>query len=431
MQVSGSGQMMGGRVGGRLGFLGYWHVLAVAAWSLIALVAVLSPRVAVAGTPVVASVAEVSEAGGKTHFAVTFSKSLTYQVFALGDPYRVVVDLPDVEFRLAEGAGNKVAGLVKEFRYGLFAPGKARIVIDSDGPVTIANVRLDKLSGGKLVRLGFDLQATDEAAFKAKQAERTAGSMVAPAPVLNVPKPRLADPRRAKPVVVIDAGHGGLDSGAISPNGTKEKDIVLAIAKQLAGKLAKTKRYKVLMTRDTDVFVTLQGRVDFTRQHGANLFISIHADTADDSHWAKYRGASVYTRSEKASDDEARRLALKENMSDIMAGVEIPTTEDDTLTDILSDLVQRETRLHSQVLSEHVVHELRTATRLTEEPNRSAAFFVLKSPEVPSALIEIGFVSNKDEVGDMVSDGWRERLTTALALSVDRFFEKKVAGFPF
>jgi N-acetylmuramoyl-L-alanine amidase len=406
------------------------RVLARALVLAVAATAALGPVSAgTAGELVVAKRAELSGDDKRTRFSMVFSGEVSYSLSTLGDPYRVVIDLPDVEFKLPDGTGTSRKGLIAAFRYGLFAPGKARVVMDAEGPVLIENANLAKAEGG--YRLDFDVVATDAATFAAGQKKKVATAASSSIAVFEVPKPRLADPRVAKPIVVIDPGHGGVDSGAISPDGTKEKHIVLAVGKKLAAKLEKSGRYKVLMTRDSDVFISLPGRVEFTRRNGANLFISIHADSADDDRWLKVRGASVYTRSEKASDDAARRLAIKENMSDIMAGIELPETEDEALTDILSDLVQRETRLHSELLSQEVIKGLRTATAVLPEPGRSAAFHVLKSPEVPSVLIELGFVSNKDEVKDLSSEKWQDRTTTALAKAVDRFFEQRVTGFPF
>jgi N-acetylmuramoyl-L-alanine amidase len=222
------------------------------------------------------------------------------------------------------------------------------------------------------------------------------------------------------PVVVIDPGHGGIDPGATGISGAHEKDIVLALGQALAKTLRDTGRYKVIMTRDDDVFLSLKARVAVGRRNRADLFISVHADSAPGS---TAQGASVYTLSEQASDREADALAKSENQSDIIAGVDL-TKEADIVTSILIDLAQRETKNSSAKFAQILVPELQTVGSLTHKTHRFAGFRVLKAPDVPSVLIEVGYLSNDSDESSMRSTRWRRGMAGAIARSVDSYFRR-------
>jgi N-acetylmuramoyl-L-alanine amidase len=230
--------------------------------------------------------------------------------------------------------------------------------------------------------------------------------------------------------VVLDPGHGGVDSGAKSANGVLEKNVVLAFAKRLRQKLEASGRYQVHMTRDDDTFLPLKERVRFAREKGAGLFISLHADyfptEIDDA-----RGATVFTLSEKASDDEARALAAKENLSDAIAGVELPDDSDEVVTNILIDLAQRETNNRSVVMARSIVGELAAKGRLHTRQLRSAGFRVLKAPDVPSVLLELGFLSNEEDEKQLTSEAWRDRMAGAIRDAVESYFKERLARAPF
>ena len=225
---------------------------------------------------------------------------------------------------------------------------------------------------------------------------------------------------------MVDPGHGGIDSGTKSGHGQDEKDIVLAFGLMLRDKLLKTGKYRVAMTRSDDTFIPLDERVRFARARKASLFISIHADSIPRSE-GQAEGASVYTLSSRASDAEAARLAEVENKSDVIAGVDL-TSEPNDVANILIDLAQRETKAFSLQFARNLVGEFKTATRLHQHPLKSAGFIVLKAPDVPSVLVELGYMSTKDDLVNLMSTNWRSRTADSVVHAVDEFFAPRVAG---
>jgi len=363
----------------------------------------------------------------RTRFIADLSKKVDVHVYALGNPYRVIVDAADVSFQMPQGIGKKQRGLVSAFRYGLFAPGKSRIVLDVSGPFLIDKTFVLEPRDDQPARLVIDLIPTDEKTFLAKlREEKDKRAQKADIPLPAAPT-HSAD---AKPIVVLDPGHGGVDPGASSPNGVNEKDIVLQFAERLKEKLVATGRYEVFMTRDDDTFLPLKERVAFAQKKGAGLFLSIHADyfptEIDDA-----RGATVYTLSERASDAEAKALAAKENFSDAIAGVELPEESDEVVANILIDLAQRETKNRSVVFARSIVGELASKGTLHTKRLRSAGFRVLKAPDVPSVLLELGFLSNSEDEKQLTSETWRRRMADSVTEAVDGYFTKRIARMPF
>ena len=363
----------------------------------------------------------------RTRFIADLSKKVSVHVYALGNPYRVIVDAADVSFQMPQGIGKEQRGLVTAFRYGLFAPGKSRIVLDVSGPFLIDRSFVLEPRDDQPARLVIDLVPTDEKTFLAKlQDVKKARAETEPLPLPEPP----ARAVNAKPIVVLDPGHGGVDPGASSPNGVNEKEVVLAFAERLEEKLRATGRYEVFMTRDDDTFLPLKERVAIAQKKGAGLFLSIHADyfpaEIDDA-----RGATIYTLSERASDEEARALAAKENFSDAIAGVELPDDSDEIVTNILIDLAQRETKNRSVVFARSIVGELAVKGKLHTKRLRSAGFRVLKAPDVPSVLLELGFLSNAEDEKQLISETWRNRMATSVTAAVDGYFTKRIARNPF
>ena len=363
----------------------------------------------------------------RTRFIADLSKKVDVNVFALGNPYRVIVDAADVSFQMPKGIGNETRGLVTGFRYGLFAPGRSRIVLDLSGPFLIDRSFVLGARDDQPARLVVDLVPTDEKTFLAKLKEQRTKA----AQTETVERPQaVVAPDDAKPVVVLDPGHGGVDPGAKSANGIQEKDVVLAFARRLRKKLEASGRYQVFMTRDDDTFLPLKERVKFAQKKSAGLFVSLHADyfpaEIDDA-----RGATVFTLSEEASDEEARALATKENFSDAIAGVELPEDSDEVVTNILIDLAQRETNNRSVVMARSIVGELAAKGRLHTKQLRSAGFRVLKAPDVPSVLLELGFLSNEEDEKQLTSDSWRDRMAGAISAAVDNYFKQRMARAPF
>jgi N-acetylmuramoyl-L-alanine amidase len=226
-------------------------------------------------------------------------------------------------------------------------------------------------------------------------------------------------------MVVIDPGHGGIDNGT-RRSGQMEKTIVLEFSLILRDKLEKTGKYRVAMTRTDDTFVALGERVAFARARQAALFVSIHADALARGEGTA-QGATVYTLSERASDARAARLAETENQADAIAGLDL-SAEPKDVADILIDLARRETKTFSLQFAQGLVTQLKTAARLHQHPLKSAAFVVLKAPDVPSVLVELGFVSNKSDLKSLVSAEWRERSAAAIAQAVEAFLGTRMAG---
>jgi len=373
--------------------------------------------------PAVASATAVRVGGDdkQTRFVLDLDQKIDLATFVLADPYRVVVDLPQVVFRLPEKAGEHGRGLIKAFRYGLIMQGGSRIVMDTKGPVKVDKAFVMAAADGQPARLVIDLSATDRDSFLRNIALENRPAKAAKRPAVAA-KPD-SDPR---PVVVLDPGHGGIDTGTHGLDGELEKDIVLSFASELRDRLTQTGKYRVLMTRGDDTFVPLNDRVRFARAHGASLFVSIHADALPKKE-GQAEGATVYTLSEHASDAEAARLADDENKADVIAGVDL-SSEPDDVANILFDLAQRETKSFSLQFAHSAVKEFKAVGRLHKRPLKSAGFVVLKAPDVPSVLIELGYMSNRFDLDHLVSADWRAKTAAAVAQAVDDFFAPRLAG---
>jgi N-acetylmuramoyl-L-alanine amidase len=371
----------------------------------------------------IATEARLGGDAGRTRLVMDLSRTIDIAAFTLADPYRVVVDLPQVTFQFPARTGATGKGLVKAFRYGLVMQGGSRIVIDTTGPVRVEKAFVLEAIENQPARLVIDLVTTDRASFMRQLAVDKP-----PARATEARKPEPAKPSGdTRPLVVIDPGHGGPDTGTVAASGEMEKAIVLDFAQALQGKLEKSGKYRVAMTRTDDRFVALGERVRYARSQGAALFISIHADALASRNESDVRGATVYTVSDTATDAEAARLAEDENKADVIAGVDL-SSEPEEVADILIDLTQRETKNFSAHFARTVVGELKTAAKLHKHPLKSAGFKVLKAPDVPSVLIELGYVSNKHDLKLMTSEAWRGRTTDAVAQAVNAFFSTRLAG---
>jgi len=380
-----------------------------------------------AGVPV-ASDARLAGDQKQTRFILDLDRKIPVSAFALADPYRVVLDVPEVSFRVGKDVGTSARGLIKAFRYGLVMAGGSRIVFDLAGPAKIDKVTVLEAEKGQPSRLVLELSAVDRETFMrtlaADSAERSRAEQKAAnvAPAADVAHG--ADDGR--PVIVIDPGHGGIDNGTQAASGEAEKDIVLEYALALRDRLAKTGKYRVLMTRSDDTFVALGERVRIARRQNAALFMSIHADALPKGE-GDARGATIYTLSDRASDAEAQRLADSENKADTIAGVDL-TEEPTEVADILIDLAQRETKTFSHRFAHVLQNEMKGVMLMHKRPIKSAGFKVLKAPDVPSVLVELGYVSNKSDLQRLVSDDWRAKSVGAVAKAVEVYFGKRMVS---
>ena len=369
--------------------------------------------------PLVSEV-RIGEHPDKTRFVMELSEAPRYRVFVLPDPFRVVIDLP--ELRWASGRDDRKGGLIAAMRFGLFAPGTSRVVLDLRAPARIKRVFVLPPKDNYPYRLVIDVAPVSRAKFLAARA----GPMISDPPLdaaasaLTAPLEPKADER---PTIVIDPGHGGIDPGSRSITGIDEKKISLAYARELKRQLEVGGRYRVVLTRDKDVFLRLRDRIGFAERMKGDLFVSLHANNHDSS---SIRGASVYTLSEKASDAEAAALAAKENKADIIAGINLGD-QTEVVSKILIDLAQRETMNLSKQVANGLVGELGKVTRLLGNTHRSAGFAVLKSATVPSILIEIGYLSNKTEERLLRSKKHRIGVSRAIGAAIETYFERQTS----
>jgi N-acetylmuramoyl-L-alanine amidase len=378
-------------------------------------------------TPVVLN-ARIGEHQDRTRFVIEVSDPMAVRVFTLANPDRVVIDMPEVLWRLGGPQKPTGIGAVKSYRYGLYRPGDSRFVIDLNGPATAAAPLVLPPDGGLGYRVVVDLFPATQAKFDAAagwpadvRAKDSDAEAIASLISNSATPPAASEPAHARKVIVLDPGHGGIDSGTTGVSGMMEKDLVLDEGKRVARAL-RARGYIVHMTRDSDIFIPLKERVSISRGFGADLFVSLHADSNPDP---SVGGASIYTLSEHGSDAAAAALARRENQSDIIAGVDL-TGQDDSVSHILIDLAQRDTINRSARFAETAVAQLSGVTDiLPREPHRSAGFVVLKAPDVPAVLIELGYLSNAQDCAQMGTDRWRDRTASAIAAAVDRHFAAK------
>lgn len=343
-----------------------------------------------------------------------------YSWFLLRSPHRLVLDLPEAEFEIDE---DSVAGrgLVEDVRYGSMTEDQSRIIFSLKGPFSIEDMSVLENEEGKGYRLVLDLVSASQAEFDKAMLERmdaaakaAAGSEAATDKAAESAKAADEDDRFT---IAIDPGHGGIDGGARGASGIDEKMITLAFSLELKRILEEGDKYRVVMTRDRDVFLRLDERVRIAREGGADLLISIHADAI---RLKNFRGSTVYTLSERASDAEAAATAARENLSDELAGLEAEEARND-VADILADLMRRETHSFSIQFARTLVGELKDTVQLVNNPMRSAGFRVLRAHDVPSVLLELGYLSNAQDEKLLRDAKWRERAAKDISRAIDLF----------
>ena len=385
------------------------------------------PGVAAAASRAVAVVStmRLHDHQSHTRMVLELSGEVAFSLFRLADPYRLIIDLPELDWAV----GNNVpgpTGLVSAVRFGLSQAGNARIVVDLAGPANIKNAFVLPATGGTPSRFVVDLEPMEREQFMAVLGPQHRvgefGGTSVPAQSVAKGRPAEAVPvekeSSRKKIIAIDPGHGGVDPGAIGVSGIYEKIITLAAAKQLKARLEGTGRYKVILTRDSDVSLGLAERREIARAARADIFMSLHADSMNNK---TMRGLSVYTLSEKASDKEAEALAEQENSADSIIGVDL-SQESQEVRHILVDLAQRESMNLATKLATNLIDELQREITLVRNGHRFARFAVLKSPDVPSVLIEMGYLSNPEDETALKKDAYRAKLMGAVVRGLNMHF---------
>tara|TARA_Y100001936_G_scaffold254073_1_gene324419 strand:+ start:8762 stop:10042 length:1281 start_codon:yes stop_codon:yes gene_type:complete len=375
----------------------------------------------------------------KTRFVLELDKPVKFKAFTLSNPNRVVIELPEVSWRIKPRDVRR-GKRIKGYRFGRYRSGQTRVVLNLKSPVKISKSFALGPNGKRGHRVVLDIVSVQsvsagksskpQAVTKKPVSKKLAAKPVPKAKVAKIfAKPKKPtkkiQPRRPKlpRVIVIDPGHGGADPGARGRRGTQEKWLVLEQSFELKRQLLLTRRYRVIMTREKDVYIRLRKRIAIAQKAGADLFISIHADSIGNRH---VRGGSVYTLSERASDKEAEALARRENKSDIIGGVDL-NDQSQTVAKILIDLSQRLTKNNSVTLAKLLVGQLSKQTRMLRRKHRFAGFAVLKAPEIPSVLIEMGYLSNAKEEVLLRRSSHRRKIAGAIVRAIDRYFARQQA----
>jgi len=339
---------------------------------------------------------------GGVNVELALTQAIPFRVFTLSNPNRMILDFRELEWSSAEAALIDQSEKVDDLRFGVFQPGWTRLVMPISEPLLIKNaeMKVDRTRGD--ATLSIQLSTTNQARFDAQSAQRPDEGWEIPVVEFDeTPKQRQTGDRPV--IIAIDPGHGGIDPGAVV-NGFNEKDLVLVFAKELQELLTKSGRYDAFLTRNDDSFLSLTGRISGARKGGADVLISLHADALAAG---SASGITIYTLSDKASDQAAKQLAEQLDRSDLLSGVDL-TEQDQLLTSVLMDLARVETRARSDNLAGRLVKGIAEATqRSRTRPQLSASFTVLKAPDIPSVLIELGFLTNKADLRNLLNSEWR------------------------
>jgi N-acetylmuramoyl-L-alanine amidase len=376
----------------------------------------IQPLTAQADIALTANSAEFAGDAVRVRAMIKFDREPKLSRLIISNPHRLVIDLPETVFQF-DSKTPLARGLVSDVRFGMMQEGKSRIVITAKGPFALDLFEVRKDESGDGWHLVFDMTASTNAAFEKlldNEAERTGATPTAS----KGDRIGQAPTGRYKPfTVMLDPGHGGIDIGARGRSGTQEKDVTLAFASELKNLLSGNPSLRVVMTREADEFLALGERVRLARQNEADIFIAIHADTI---RVRDLRGATVYTISDKASDEVAHDVAANENQSDAYAGLPV-ASENNDVSDILIDLMRRETQKFSVHLAKTVVSSFTGKIRLINNPHRSAGFLVLKAPDVPSVLVELGYLSNPQDEKLLNTPKWRTQTAKLLVTAIEAY----------
>jgi N-acetylmuramoyl-L-alanine amidase len=363
----------------------------------------------------------VSDTPERARLIVDLAGKTEFALVSLDGPNRLAIDVRAATFSVPQPTGEPAGeGIVSGYQIEQAAPDRVRTVLTLTQPAQVQQAYVLDAFEDQPARLVVDIIPATPEEFAANVAKDKATSTdIAAAPAQPTPAGGSELPAATRPLVVIDPGHGGIDSGAEAANGIKEKDIVLAFALKLQQLLVESGRVDVALTREDDTFLRLEERVGLARRNKADLFISLHADSFQQP---EIRGASVYTRDENATDVLDKVLADNENKTDVIAGFTMPQMAPEVV-DILIDLMRREMRKQSYVAAQAIVHQLEPSVQLRRFPVRQADFFVLQAPDVPSVLIELGFLSNATDMANLMQSDWQDRTANALARGISTYFD--------
>ena len=361
---------------------------------------------------------------GTVRIVLESDSEFEYKAFLLSSPSRLVVDTYGID--VSPKIENQITknNIIASGRIGTIESNGRRIVFDLAKPAIIKKAFVLKPQSNFGWRFVIDMSVATEREFNKKVGTSYAfTSTDSPKSYVSRSSSKSSNKAKSKEsgkkIIVLDPGHGGKDPGAIGYSGMYEKNITLAMGKELKKMLEDTGRYKVYLTRSTDIFIPLRDRVKISRKHKADLFISLHADSTKNR---SAKGLSVYTLSEKASDKEAEALAERENKADVIDGLNL-VEHSKEVSDILINLAQRETMNRSSEFATFMVQEMRSAAKLVNDTHRFAGFAVLKAPDVPSVLLEMGYLSNRTEERLLKQQSYRRKLAKATTRAVNRYFD--------
>ncbi|QQR40539.1 N-acetylmuramoyl-L-alanine amidase [Devosia rhizoryzae] len=362
--------------------------------------------------------ARVTATADRARLVIDLAAKTEYSFVSLSGPDRLSIDVRAGTFSVTPEGVPAAEGIVSAYTIDQVAADRVRTTLTLSSPAQVQQAYVLDPFEGQPARLVVDIIPATAEEFAAN-VERDQAATATVVNAEQTPPGGSELPIDTRPLVVIDPGHGGIDSGAETAQGVKEKDIVLAFSLRLQELLVESGRFDVALTREDDTYLKLEERVALARTNKADIFISIHADSFQQP---EIRGASVYTRDENATDVLDKVLADSENKSDVIAGFTVPLMAPEVV-DILLDLMRREMRVQSFQAAQSIVHQLEPSVALRRFPVRQADFFVLQAPDVPSVLLELGFLSNADDITNLMQSDWRDRTAEAIARGISTYFD--------
>ncbi|MCB6177176.1 N-acetylmuramoyl-L-alanine amidase [Rhodobacter sp. Har01] len=364
-----------------------------------------------------AGASSIRAEGGGVSVTLAISQPVPWRVRLLDGPPRLVLDVREVDWA-GIGEVTRSAPQVRDVRAGVFRPGWSRLVLELSGPMHVAESEMQTGADGAAILLR--LEPAEAEAFRAEAARPEPPDWAAPK-AADLPPPVA---RGEGPVVVVlDPGHGGIDPGA-ERDGEKEAELMLTFARELKDLLSRDGRFRVVMTRDDDVFVPLETRISIARAAGAQIFISLHADALAEG---EAQGATIYTLSEEASDEASAALAERHDRDDLLAGVDL-SAQDDVVATVLMDMARTETAPRVARLAKALVVSIKAAgVKMHRHPHQEAGFSVLKSPDIPSILVEVGFLSSARDLKRLTDKDWRAKMAEALRQGLVTWSEEDAA----